>query len=401
MILQSRAAGRTFRRGALATAAALALAGCGSDTSKTEGTTLALGVVKGVTAKLAPRKGAGGGGVPDPERLAALAKASFKGPLILAQIEKAGLLTALGETGRNGAVRTFATPNEQTLVFRDGLLTATRGLGNDLMSAKTAAVAALILNRRPGTAARTYRYLDGEGTERRREVGDAVRPAVFRPAVVRDDPRGAAREPGPEGPEPLVVEEGDAARESVAESRRPVRLDAFPFLFPAHMVVLSRPSPGPVESVPAEGTAPRDLDAPVGVPVDAVQGEKIAPERLVVETDHGPDLSGADFPDRGPDERVPLLDPDGAGEVRAEEPLAPPHLEPRSPAVLPEARRQERVQQLRLAQVALLERLERRERGPEDEVRRLVRRRRGSGGGRQEEARQEQAEGREDSQTSP
>ena len=113
------------------------------------------------------------------------------------------------------------------------------------------------------------------------------------------------------------------------------------------------------------------------------------------------DLSGADFPDRGPDERVPLLDPDGAGEVRAEEPLAPPHLEPRSPAVLPEARRQERVQQLRLAQVALLERLERRERGPEDEVRRLVRRRRGSGGGRQEEARQEQAEGREDSQTSP
>ena len=166
MILQSRAAGRTFRRGALATAAALALAGCGSDTSKTEGTTIALGVVKGVTAKLAPRKAAGGGGVPDPERLAALAKASFKGPLILAQIEKAGLLTALGETGRNGAVRTFATPNEQTLVFRDGLLTATRGLGNDLMSAKTAAVAALILNRRPGTAARTYRYLDGEGTER-------------------------------------------------------------------------------------------------------------------------------------------------------------------------------------------------------------------------------------------
>lgn len=163
------ASGRAFRCGTLAGAASLlvlALAGCGNDTSKTEGTKIALGVVKGVTAKLSPGKAAKGGAAPDPEKLAASAAASFKGPLVLAQIEKAGLLTALGETGRNGAVRTFATPNEQTLVFRNGLLAATRGLGNDLMSAKTDAAAALILRRQPGTAARTYRYLDGEGIER-------------------------------------------------------------------------------------------------------------------------------------------------------------------------------------------------------------------------------------------
>lgn len=166
MILRSGPAGRPLRRTGLAAAAALALAlaGCGTDTSRTEGTSIALGVVKGVAAKLSPKKAAGA--APDPEKLAASAKASFKGPLILAQIEKAGLLTALGEIGRNGAVRTFATPSEQTLVFRNGLLTATRGLGNDLMSAETGAVAALILRRQPGTAARTYRYLDGEGIER-------------------------------------------------------------------------------------------------------------------------------------------------------------------------------------------------------------------------------------------
>lgn len=168
MILRSGPAGRPLRRTGLAAAVALALAlaGCGTDTSKTEGTTIALGVVKGVTAKLSQKKAAGVRAAPDPEKLAASAKASFKGPLILAQIEKAGFLTALGETGRNGAVRTFATPSEQTLVFRSGLLTATRGLGNDLMSAETGAVAALILRRQPGTAARTYRYLDGEGIER-------------------------------------------------------------------------------------------------------------------------------------------------------------------------------------------------------------------------------------------
>lgn len=154
------------RIGAAAAALVLALAGCGTDTAKTEGTRIALDMVQGLKAKVAPKKSAVPASVPDPEKLAASAMASFKGPLILAQIEKPGLLTALGETGRNGPVRTFATPNEQTLVLRNGILTATRGLGDDLMSADTSAVAGLILRRQPGTAARTHRYLDGEGIER-------------------------------------------------------------------------------------------------------------------------------------------------------------------------------------------------------------------------------------------
>lgn len=168
MRLRAAPVGRPASRASVAGAAALALllAGCGTDASKTEGTRVALGVVQGIKAKIVPGKATGAHTAPDPERLAASAKASFKGPLILAQIEKAGMLSALGETGRNGAVRTFATPNEQTLVFRDGILTATRGLGNDLMSAETTAAAALILRRQSGTAARTYRYLDGEGIER-------------------------------------------------------------------------------------------------------------------------------------------------------------------------------------------------------------------------------------------
>lgn len=168
MTSQAAPAGRTLRRVAFVGAglAALFLAGCGTDTSKTEGTKIAVGVVKGMTARLSPKRSAGPATVPDPEKLAASAMTSFKGPLILAQIEKAGLLTALGETGRNGAVRTFATPNEQTLVLRNGLLTATRGLGDDLMSAKTGAAEGLILRRQTGTADRIYRYLDGEGIER-------------------------------------------------------------------------------------------------------------------------------------------------------------------------------------------------------------------------------------------
>lgn len=168
MISLLSGAGSHLRRAGLVGAAmtAFVLSGCGTDTSKTEGTRIALGMVQGIKAKLAPKTAAPGGAVPDPEALAASAMASFKGPLILAQIEKSGLLTALGETGRNGAVRTYATSNEQTLMFRNGLLAGTRGLGDDLMSASTDAAAALILRRQSGAAARTYRYLDGEGIER-------------------------------------------------------------------------------------------------------------------------------------------------------------------------------------------------------------------------------------------
>lgn len=141
------------------------LAGCGTDTSKTEGTSIAIGVAKGLKQRLLPGKSAPAS-APDPEKLAAAAKSSFAGPIILAQIGKSGHLTVLGEYGRNGATRTYATPNEQTLVLRDGILIATRGLGNDLMSSESAAAAGLITRRQAGTVARVYRYLDGEGIER-------------------------------------------------------------------------------------------------------------------------------------------------------------------------------------------------------------------------------------------
>ena len=152
--------------------------------------------------------------------------------------------------------------------------------------------------------------------------------------------------------------------------------------------------------MPAERTVPHQLDAPVGVPVDAVQGEKITSERLVGEPDDGADLPRAKLPRRGVDERVALLEPDRTGKVRTEEPLPTPDLESRPPAILPDARREEGVQELRLPEVAILERLERRERRPEDEARRLVRRWGGAGGSGEEKTRQEQADGGEDSQAS-
>ncbi len=144
----------------------LGLSGCGSDTSKTESGRIVLTVAKGLKEKLAPGKAAAGATAPDPDKLAAAAKAAFAGPIILAQFEQTRALTVLGEYGRNGTVRTYSTPDKQTLSLRHGLLVATRGLGNDLMSSEHGNAASLITRRQAGSTDRTYRYLDGEGRER-------------------------------------------------------------------------------------------------------------------------------------------------------------------------------------------------------------------------------------------
>ena len=151
---------------AVAACAMLTLSACGNDTSRTEGSKIALGMAKELKNRVFGAKSAGTGAPPDPEKLAEAAKRSFAGPIILAQLEKSGLLTVLGEYGRNGNVRTSSTANKQTLRLRAGLLTAARGLGNDLMSAETTAAARLVLARQPGTAEHVYRYLDGEDIER-------------------------------------------------------------------------------------------------------------------------------------------------------------------------------------------------------------------------------------------
>lgn len=168
--------GRRFHRlrlGALL-AALVAVAGCGNDTARTESGRIALGMAKGIAAKVTAGKTPAA--TPDPEKLAAAAKTSFDGPIIMAQIERTGLLTVLGEYGRNGPVRTYSTPGEQTLALRGGIVIATRGLGHDLMSSDTGTAVALIAGRQAGTTGRSYRFLDGEGRERPLPMRCDIRP---------------------------------------------------------------------------------------------------------------------------------------------------------------------------------------------------------------------------------
>jgi len=79
---------------------------------------------------------------PDPEQarraVEALSRAQMigdtKNPLILVDIEASQQYATLGQVSQNGAYTVFMSADNRTLTFRGGLLSATRGIGDDLMS---------------------------------------------------------------------------------------------------------------------------------------------------------------------------------------------------------------------------------------------------------------------------
>lgn len=151
--------------------AALLASACSRDSAEIGGgSPSAGGVVKATVSKVLPSREAKAQAeaaqAVTPEQIAAAALQSIKGPVLLATLQAAGATTVFGQQGRNGAMRSYATPDNRGLVLRDGMLAATRGFGRDLMSSETEESAALILAREEGTARRVQRYLDGSGTER-------------------------------------------------------------------------------------------------------------------------------------------------------------------------------------------------------------------------------------------
>lgn len=63
---------------------------------------------------------------------------------------------------QNGAYTTYGAANRTSITMRHGIVTATRGLGGDLMSVNISEVEPLILGRRNGQATREMHFLGGE-----------------------------------------------------------------------------------------------------------------------------------------------------------------------------------------------------------------------------------------------
>lgn len=84
-----------------------------------------------------------------------------KSPLLAAQLTGPGTFATLVPVGANGDVITWRSADEITLSLRQGILVATRGLGQDLMAADVTDALQMI---RGGAAdyTRVHTYLDGE-----------------------------------------------------------------------------------------------------------------------------------------------------------------------------------------------------------------------------------------------
>lgn len=107
--------------------------------------------------------------VQDPEQVAQMvseALASLDGPLALAVFEKTQNNVVLWQIETNGPYRTWTSwgseVERRTVTTKNGVITATRGMRNDLMSSDLDRTLSLVAARQSGTATRVQRYLDGE-----------------------------------------------------------------------------------------------------------------------------------------------------------------------------------------------------------------------------------------------
>lgn len=133
--------------------AALVLAGCGNDVNRGN-----MSQVLKSSLPFASKKSA-----PAPQALnVPQVLANTTAPLsLIVQKDLNNARVLVLQIEQNGPYRTYSTAGKQTVTFRQGLVTSTRGLGNDMMSASVSESLALIGARKPGKAKRTLRYLDG------------------------------------------------------------------------------------------------------------------------------------------------------------------------------------------------------------------------------------------------
>jgi len=149
----------------IAAAALFALAACGNDPTR-EGNFAVAGSI--ASAAFGPLLGFGDEPTPavsTPEEIAAVLPQLPPGPVLrfeVPEIEQSAIAFRLRD--RRGHI-TFATVTGQTITTRDGIVTATRGFGWDLMSSATNGATEIIRRRGSGTVQRIFRYLDASDDE--------------------------------------------------------------------------------------------------------------------------------------------------------------------------------------------------------------------------------------------
>lgn len=136
------------------------LSACGNDTSTAQPTKVIGDLVKGLAA------GRSGPPEPIPDLLVATALGASSEPVVLVDLKERNTQALLLRIETNGPYETFATSARQSITMRNGIMTATRGLGGDLMSSESDALIGLLRARRAGTVSYVMRFLNGEDQTR-------------------------------------------------------------------------------------------------------------------------------------------------------------------------------------------------------------------------------------------
>jgi hypothetical protein len=143
---------------------AMLVAGCSNDPTRIDYGQITQGVAAqlGVTSPFGRSAPAASQGIAAP----AVILAQTNAPVTLAQPANGAAPFYMVGVRENGPWRTYATGTRQTLVLRQGLVTATRGLGQDLMASQVDETLSLLRSGKPGKARRVMQVLDGEDITR-------------------------------------------------------------------------------------------------------------------------------------------------------------------------------------------------------------------------------------------
>lgn len=167
---------------ALLAAAALALSGCGND-GYAERSQQVRKELASVFQALASK-----GDAPAPKATSAQVIATTmakvpNAPLLFVQAQKEGYFAVASEYGTNGNVKTWITYERRSVALDRGVLTATRGWGNDLMSVEDGGAISLVRARRAGQVRKVYRFLDGEDFTGRAQFDCTITPGGSKAVV--------------------------------------------------------------------------------------------------------------------------------------------------------------------------------------------------------------------------
>ncbi|MWB76660.1 hypothetical protein GLS40_01330 [Pseudooceanicola sp. 216_PA32_1] len=132
--------------------AVLGLSACSGGNIQRDAPIRPFSVVKSLFSRPAP---------PPPVDAAAMSAAlnNVSGPVMQIRLTGREASAFFVPIEENGAYRTWSSPDERTVTLKSGMLTASRGLGQDTMSTSADSSLQLVRQRKNGIARRIQRYL--------------------------------------------------------------------------------------------------------------------------------------------------------------------------------------------------------------------------------------------------